>query len=150
MARSTKNKRALPRWLRLLLFLLPLAFLLLALLAGSAWTILQTQPAQAIPAVEKIATYILGRELSIGQLHKVKLGKDTLVRASKVSLANPDWSDTRQMVHAESLHLVIRLPSLWQKGSVLIRELSLSGVALDLQDPQNNSPNWELDFIGKC
>jgi hypothetical protein len=147
MARSTKNKRALPRWLRLLLFLLPLAFLLLALLAGSAWTILQTQPAQAIPAVEKIATYILGRELSIGQLHKVKLGKDTLVRASKVSLANPDWSDTRQMVHAESLHLVIRLPSLWQKGSVLIRELSLSGVALDLQDPQNNSPNWELDFI---
>lgn len=147
MARSSKNKRALPRWLRLLLFLVPVAFLLLALLAGSAWTILHTKPAQAIPAVEKIATYILGRELAIGQLHEVKLGKDTLVHASNVALANPDWSDTRHMVHAESLYLVIRLPSLWQKGSVLIRELSLSGVALDLQDPQNNSPNWELDFI---
>ena len=43
------------------------------------------------PALEQYASMLLGRELSIGDLHELRLGREPSIVVEGLSIANPDW-----------------------------------------------------------
>jgi hypothetical protein len=107
--------------------------------------LLQTQPWRFEPAAERLALELLGRELRVERLERVRLGEDIELVATGVTLGNAPWADREEMASLEHLQLTFHLPSLWREGPFVIRELVASDVQVDLQAPEDSPPNWEFD-----
>ena len=132
---------SLIRWL--LLSIAGLALLFVLVLAA-VYVTLTYQPQRAVPIVEWGARQVLGRELRIGELSAVEPGIESSLVVRDLTLANAPWAGPRPLVHLTYLKLSVNLPSIWGRGSVLVRAVEARGLELDLQAPEDREPNWLL------
>lgn len=131
---------------KLLLYGALLIVLLLALAAGGLLLTLAYRPQALEPGLEQLGSHILGRDISVGELSAVKLGRDTAMELRGLQLANPTWAGPDPMLSVGYVKLVINLPSLWGDGSILVREVVLRDSHLDLREDEGEGPNWLFEL----
>ncbi len=122
---------------------------LLALLVLAVTALLLTlrfQPAQLTPVVEAALEYALEREVTVGELVEVKLGRDSYLIARDLAVANPEWAAQPHMGQLDRLDVGVYLPSLWGDGPLIVRDLEIGGLRVDLQTNAEGQGNWEFDF----
>ena len=119
-----------------------ISFLLLALF--TAYIVLQNSPSRLEVVLETVVTRLLGRELQIGELLESELGLESYLLARDVTLANPEWAEGADFVRAGHVLVRVNLPSIWQDGPILIRELELEDVSVSLLSSQEHPANWDF------
>ncbi|MEH6584218.1 MAG: hypothetical protein V7754_19965 [Halioglobus sp.] len=134
--------RLLPRWLKASLLGLTSLFLVVTLVAVSAYVLLRNDPRRLEVVLETVVSRVLDRELVIGELLESELSWDTFLRARDVSLSNPAWAEVADFVRVGELELRINLPSIWREGPILIKTLLLSDARVALLAPEGQAPNW--------
>ncbi len=128
---------------RSLLFLL----LLTMLAAAALVAVLHYAPNRLAPLAERGASHILGRALDVGEINRVALGENVTIEAADLVLANAAWAGPEPMLSVGRLALTLNLPSLWRRGSILVRHVEIEALALGLLDPEDSAPNWEMGLI---
>ncbi|MEP4149127.1 MAG: hypothetical protein ABJL54_18050 [Halioglobus sp.] len=120
--------------------------LLLAALLAIAGTVgwLKHDNNNAKWVLEEVISRVLQRELVIGQIHEIRLGENTYLLASNVSLANPAWASEAPFARSDSLLLEINIPSLWQEGPIVIHKVELSNAQLNLLSVEGQPASWEF------
>jgi hypothetical protein len=86
----------------------------------------------------------LQRRLEIGEIVELDIGSDTHLLANNITLANPAWTADTKFISVQRLEVRFNIPSLWQDGPILIDTLSLTGLELELVNPDDHTPNWAL------
>jgi len=127
-------------WLKVFL----LALLALLLVVFTAFAIIRNSPARLEVIIEKVASTVLQRELSIGELVEAELGWDTYLLARDVRLANPNWAEEADFVRAGRLLIRINLPSIWGDGPIMFDEIEASDVYVSVLAPEEHAPNWDF------
>jgi uncharacterized protein involved in outer membrane biogenesis len=141
---GAKPKPGVFSWLKkMFIGLSTLIFLLFAVLFA-IFVFLQNNPSRLQVVLETVATQFLGRELHIGELLESELGLESYLLARDVTLANPAWAKDADFVSAGRILVRISLPSIWQDGPILIRELELEDAAVSLITAQDNPANWDF------
>lgn len=100
------------------------------------------------PVLEEGLSYVLKRELEIGELLEADIGVDTLVRARNVRLANPPlvnpyWTE-EAFVTAQYLEVRISIPSIFDEGPLILQRVKLENASVHLLDPADHPPSWEF------
>ena len=84
-----------------------------------------------------------GRTLVIDGPLVIELGRDGLVFAEQVRLANPDWADNEQMLDIDSLQVRFDFWTLLGSRPV-IDSVDIGPARIHLQRNANNAANWQF------
>ena len=124
------------------------AAVLFLLIAATAVTlaIAHYQPQRIAPLIEELASAYLGRQVRLGELSALKLGRVSYVQVRDISVANASWADTPEMGRADRILLRLDLPSIWGEGPIQVQDLEVDSLHLDLQARQDLPPNWHFLF----
>lgn len=87
------------------------------------------------------------RELTIGDL-SLQLRPFPALHAQNVTLSNPSWAQHRNFLEAESVHARLELLPLLS-GRVIIKGVSLDGLAAHLEMSADGGNNWDLRTAAK-
>lgn len=90
-------------------------------------------------------TETLGREFEIQGGFHLGLGRRIVVEAESVRIANPDWTESRDMLRLGSLLLEFDLLSALG-DTLLIHRLGLVGIDVALEENQDGEQNWIFDI----
>jgi uncharacterized protein involved in outer membrane biogenesis len=99
------------------------------------------------PTVGRIVTEALGRELKIDGRFEPRIGFVTTVVAEDVSLANPEWSVERAMVHVDHLEASLDLRSLFS-DELRLGFVEATGVRVALEIDAEGRASWDFDVGG--
>lgn len=93
------------------------------------------------PQVERWIAGKTGREFVIEGRFDVNLGRETVIVAEGIRLANADWAESGQML--EVGYLELRVDTFSLVGAPLMIDLiKLDDVQLRLEKPADKDPNW--------
>jgi AsmA family protein len=104
------------------------------------------QPQRIAPLLEVWASAYLGRQVRLGELSALKLGRVSYVQVRDIGVANASWTDTPEMGRADRILLRLDLPSLWGEGPIQVKDVEVDGLRLDLQVRDDLAPNWRFLF----
>jgi uncharacterized protein involved in outer membrane biogenesis len=93
--------------------------------------------------VEKRVSQAVQREFTIDGELSVRLGRDLVVRANDLRLANAPWAAEPDLARIDYMLAVIDPWSAW-RGPLLIKRLEIDGTAVSLQQDETGRANWEL------
>ncbi len=86
----------------------------------------------------------LGRKISIAGVFKLEIGLRTRLTASKITLANPGWSNDATMASVRSLTVELMLLSL-VSGPLTIHDIEIEGARVLLEQDADGRANWDFD-----
>ena len=93
------------------------------------------------PNIEKRLTLMTGRAVSIGSGLSIKLGRELVIHADDLRLANAPWAGEGELARIQNAHLVVDTRSLLS-GPVVLKQLSADGVTLLLIQNEAGQSNW--------
>jgi uncharacterized protein involved in outer membrane biogenesis len=94
--------------------------------------------------VERLVSHALGRELRIAGDFAPEIGFTSHLEASRITLANPEWSAEPYMVSVNRLAGDIELLPLL-RGSYRIDNLEIEGARVLLESDGSGRANWQFD-----
>jgi len=94
--------------------------------------------------VERLVSHTLGRELRIAGDFAPEIGFTSHLEASRITLANPEWSAEPYMVSVNRLAGDIKLLPLL-RGSYRIDNLEIEGARVLLESDGSGRANWQFD-----
>src|SRR5512133_2107669 len=97
--------------------------------------------------VEFAASTVTGREVRIAGALGIDYSLRPRMRASKVTVANPDWSEHPDMLRADAVTVQIDLPALVH-GAFVLPELRLESPVLILEKTTQGPANWQFGSGG--
>jgi len=95
------------------------------------------------PQLERFVTQQTGRDFVIDGEFSVDVAGSTTVIAEGVRFANPAWADAEHMITIGRAEVRIDLWSLFH-GPVLIELVDLDDTSIQLLNPGDKPPNWQL------
>ncbi len=101
-------------------------------------------PSRFVPLIERQASAYLDRQVQLGELAAVSLGRESYVLARDISIANAPWAGAGELGRVERFELRLDSASLWRKGPIVVTALELDGLMLDLEAREGLAPNWVL------
>ena len=131
-------------WLKVLLIGSSIAIVLIVCLVAGGLMYLRGDPARLEPVLEWTLSRVFNRQLLIDEVIEAEFAWDASVRATGVSLANPDWSRESDFISASELAITLNLPSLWQDGPIIIHSLQLTRPQVNLERVDDQSATWDL------
>jgi len=126
---------------RFLLIFLSLALALSALAVGVAWYLLHNETFLK----SRLHSYILaqtGRELTVGQTLRLKIGRRLLVVAEDIRLQNAAWAGDPYMARIGHLRLVLDIPTLLA-DTTIVHSLRIEDCTIDLIETDAGATNWD-------
>ncbi|MEP4149087.1 MAG: AsmA family protein [Halioglobus sp.] len=124
----------------LLLFLLALVLLAIALAVTVNHLMRDTS------RLEAYLTESLGRQVLIANIRDLRIGRESNLVVEGLSIANPGWAKTPQLVQLEMGRVYLDSFSLWGDGPVVIRDLEIQGLRVALEKSGQQGSSW--DFQG--
>ena len=115
---------------RFLLIFLSLAIVLLAVMVGVGWYLLNDESFLKA-RVNAFMVAETGRSLTVDGELRLELGRQLTVNAADGRLQNAEWADEPYMAQAGRLRLVLDLPSLFEE-TVIIPEIELEDCTIEL------------------
>ena len=94
--------------------------------------------------IEGYLSSALGREVRIGRIEGLRLGRQTSFLVKDVSVANPGWAAERELLSLRKARVYIDLLSLVRSGPIIINDVEMSGLRLALLAPADQPPSWQL------
>jgi hypothetical protein len=85
----------------------------------------------------------IGREVTLGEELTIRVGRNLVLEARGLRIANTDWAGDTDLLRIERLYAEIDTASLWQ-GTPLIRQLEVDGALVDLVQDADGRSNWLL------
>jgi uncharacterized protein involved in outer membrane biogenesis len=96
--------------------------------------------------IERAALAKTGRALAINGDLTIKLAWPLpILRAEKVTFANPSWAKQAQMATTDAVQITLNLPQLLRK-QITIPEVSLENPVVSLEQGLGGRKNWLLDL----
>ena len=118
-------------------------FLIIALMV-TVYAVLATYDYNKIkPTVARMVKDATGRELRLGGEIKLVFGVSPSLVVTDVALANVSWGSQPQMITVQKLQAQVRLLPLL-KRDVEVKNISLAGIELLLENDPNGKGNWDL------
>ncbi len=125
------------KWLLGSIFLLLVIIALLITVIGWNWL---------RGPIERAALAKTGRALAINGDLTIKLAWPLpILRAEKVTFANPPWAKQAQMASTDAVQITLNLPQLLRK-QITIPEVSLENPVVSLEQGLGGRKNWLLDL----
>ena len=125
------------KWLLGSIFLLLVIIALLITVIGWNWL---------RGPIERAALAKTGRALAINGDLTIKLAWPLpILRAEKVTFANPPWAKQAQMASTDAVQITLNLPQLLRK-QITIPEVSLENPVVSLEQGLSGRKNWLLDL----
>lgn len=121
-----------------------LALLMLVVLGLALAAVAVNRVLQDPTLLEDYLSQALEREISIGQLHELKLGLESTLLVDNLAIANPEWAQEPYFLQLTRARVHLDLPSLWGDGPVVINNLELEGLRLGLLESDEHRPNWQI------
>lgn len=125
------------RWLLITLLAFPL--LLLLVLAGGLWWLIQ---ADLRPIAERYASEALGREVRASRL-EIGWGDPLVVTLRDLRIANASWGTEPDMISLRTLDAAVDLQSIWD-GTPIYRHLRTEGLKVVLERDGQGNGNWKF------
>jgi uncharacterized protein involved in outer membrane biogenesis len=98
-------------------------------------------------AVEERVSRALGREFSIDDELSIRLGRDLVLQAESLRLANAAWAEGQDLVRIGRLNAVLDPWSAWN-GPLLIRRIELDDLDVSLLQNEEGLGNWQITASG--
>ena len=118
-------------------------FLIIALMV-TVYAVLVTYDYNKLkPRVAQLVKDATGRELHLGGEINLAIGFSPSLVVTDVALANVSWGSQPQMITVQKLQAQVRLLPLL-KRDVEVKNISLAGVELLLENDPNGKGNWDL------
>lgn len=125
------------RWLLITLIAFPL--LVLLVLAGGIWWLMQ---ADLRPIAEQYASDALGREVQASRL-EIGWGDPLILTLRDLRIANAPWGSEPDMISLRVLDAAVDLQSLWD-GTPIYRHLRAEGLKVVLERDEKGNGNWKF------
>ncbi|HSN51984.1 MAG TPA: AsmA family protein [Woeseiaceae bacterium] len=133
------------RWRRIAFWITFSTVALIVLVLGWLWT---ADLGVFKPQLERFVTERTGRNFAIDGEFRIDLGAQTTVIAEAVRFGNAAWAESEDMVTVGRAEVRFDLWSL-VNGPVLIGLVDIDDTGIQLLNPGDKAPNWELPAAGK-
>ncbi|MEM6902156.1 MAG: AsmA family protein, partial [Pseudomonadota bacterium] len=98
------------------------------------------------PQIEEQATNAVGRKVALAGPMSLTLWPSLAITVRDVTVANPTWTESRNMLRAGSIDLSIALMPLLNR-QVEIERVFLNDIDLALEETANGEQNWRLPMF---
>jgi AsmA family protein len=122
--------------------LVALLIILVLLVAGAVAVVNQLQRDPGL--LEDYLSELLNRQVEIGRLGELHLGRESTLLVEDLTIANPDWADSQHFLNVQRARIHLDLASVWRAGPVVIHDLELKGVTLALQSAAEEGASWDF------
>lgn len=126
---------------RLLLILLSLVLVVAALGAGLVG-LLVWSPGTLKPAIERLASAQLGREVTIAGAIRVDPGRITTVEIEGLRVAAPEWAEAQNLAEVPRLKVGLDLGSLFGSGGLHLTEVEVEAPRVALERDAQGRTSW--------
>lgn len=117
---------------------------LMLVLAVGVMVLLEVNANAVKGGMESAAKAVMGRELAIGNLEADVFSVRPLMRLEGISLANAPWSEEKEMMSVDRMHVQVDLAEL-AKGTIVVPEMIMNKPEILLERNAQGENNW--DFI---